>query len=71
MDAITTTTGRKQIRLVDGTVSHNGTLTMEPRFVEQGTVIASYVTKSGKIITARGLSESSAIKNLQNKLGLK
>lgn len=71
MNAIQTTTGRKQIRLVDGVVSHNGTLTMEPRFVEQGTVIASYVTKSGKVITARGLSEASAIKNLKNKLGMK
>lgn len=71
MDAITTTQGRKQIRLVDGTVSHNGTLTMEPKFVEQGTYIASFVAKNGRVHTARGLSSASAVLNLKKKLGMK
>lgn len=71
MNAIQTTQGRTQIRLVDGVVSHNGTLNMEPRFVEQGTYIATFVAKNGRVHTARGLSTASAIANLKRKLGMK
>lgn len=71
MDMIKTTQGRTQIRLVDGVVSHNGTLTMEPHFVEQSTYIATLVAKNGRVHTARGLSTTAAILNLKKKLGIK
>lgn len=56
-------------RTVDGVVSHNGRLEMTPRTIEQTVFIASFTTKAGRIVTAKGWSEQSATRNLLRKIG--